>query len=246
MPSTAATAFITSSVDSSLSSPARAGEGETADSNKRTIIALIAGREFFVFIVVSFFRGLQTMYRVKTFVKQLLPALAFLALGLCTAADAGETAGADAPKPHMMYFDNPSCRLCTETNIVIDKVEKQYGNVMSYERIDIADEETGTDNVLYMFDLMDEMKLPESDTTTLLVFLGTLETVDGELYFTPKRALVDGDEIIPKLEAEVADFLKEESKVAYTGESEKGGSLGLSRQASFFLQRNSLCLAHSA
>lgn len=135
---------------------------------------------------------------------------------------AGEDA---APKPHMMYFYNPSCRLCTKTNEVVAATEEKYKNSMTFQRFNIADPESGTDNVLYMFDLMDEMKVPESDNTTLVVFVGFLETENGEEFFTPKRVLVEGDEIIGKLDSEVSEFLSTEAK---------GGTLGAVRPASFF------------
>jgi hypothetical protein len=172
-------------------------------------------------------------------VKLFLPALALLAGVFAAPAAAAETG---AQQPHMMYFYNPSCRLCTETNVVISEVEEKYKDSMTFERIDIADQEIGADNVLYMFDLMDELKLPETDNTTLIVFLGLLETIDGEVYYTPVRALVDGENIIEKLDAEIIDFLGSEGKVA---SAEEGGSLDIARQAPFFFQRDSACLAHS-
>lgn len=112
----------------------------------------------------------------------------------------------------MMYFYNPSCRLCTKTNEVVALAEKKYEGVMSHQRFNISDPEVGMDNVLYMFELMDEMHVPEEDNITLIVFLGILEYDDEGPLFTPKRVLVEGDEIIAKLDAEAADFLAKEGK----------------------------------
>lgn len=184
------------------------------------------------------------MFSVEKIVKPFFAALLLLAATLSPAMAAEE---ASAPQPHMMYFYNPSCRLCTETNVVIAEAEEKYKDSMTFQRLDIADAETGTDDVLYMFDLMDELELPETDNTTLIVFLGILETEDGEVYFTPKRALVDGDNIIEKLDAEITDFLAEQEKVALHGE---GGSPAVASadaaRAFFFFKRSGLCVAHSA
>lgn len=153
-------------------------------------------------------------------VKMLLAALLLL-------ASAGFSAD-PAAKPHMMYFYNPSCRLCTGTNEVVGEVEAKYDGQLSHQRFNIADNETGIDNVLYMFDLLDEMGVPEENTITLVVFLGLLEEEDGELFFTPKRVLVEGEDIMAKLDSEIADFLANEGKGGLT--------LGHSRLASFFSQ----------
>ncbi len=170
------------------------------------------------------------MCRAKNLVKLFLLA----ALALC-AAPALSADGASSPQPFVMYFYNPSCRLCTATNEIIAKVEEKYKGRMELQRFDIADPETGADDVMYMFDLMDELKLPETDNTTLVVFIGLVETVDGEVYFTPKRALVDGENIIEKLDAELADFLANEGGIAFAKE---GGSPGHARQARFFSPRS--------
>lgn len=137
-------------------------------------------------------------------------------------------AGESAARPHMMYFYNPSCRMCTKTNEVVGAAEEKYKNDMTAQRFNIADPEIGTDNVLYLFDLLDAMAVPASDNTiTLAVFLGTMEVEDGEEVFTPKRVLIEGEEIIPKLDTDVGEFLKTEGK--------GGKSLGLVRPAGFFL-----------
>lgn len=138
-------------------------------------------------------------------------------------AEAGETAAA---KPHMMYFYNPSCRMCTKTNEAVAAVEEKYKASMTFQRFNISDPKSGLDNVGYMFELMDEMEVPEGDSPTLVVFVGVLETENGEEFFTPRRVLVEGDEIIPNLDKTVSEFL--------TGEA-KGGTLGEARPASFFL-----------
>ncbi len=164
------------------------------------------------------------MYVSKTLVKT-APVLARLALGVtllaailaglsAPSAPAGEKAPApQPPQPHMMYFYNPSCRLCTKTNEVVGAAETKYAGTMSSQRFNIADPEHGTDNVLYMFDLLDAMKVPDDGNITLVVFLGTLETdASGEKVFSPERVLVEGDEIIPKLEGEIQEFLNEKAK----------------------------------
>lgn len=156
-------------------------------------------------------------------VPALLLSLTLVAL-VSAAANAGETAPTTHTQPHMMYFYNPSCRLCTSTNEVVAKVEEKFKDSMSFQRFDIADQETGADDVMYMFDLMDELSVPESDNTTLVVFLGILEEVGEEIYFTPKRVLVDGENIIEKLDAEITSFLANEGAVALDAKGGKSGT----------------------
>lgn len=171
------------------------------------------------------------MARMNPVVK-LVP-LALLFVFLCTTARAQD----EFPKPHMLYFYNPSCRLCTKTNEVVGATETKYKDRMSFQRFNIADPKEGTDNVLYMFDLMDEMKVPEEDETTLVVFVGLLEKDGEEIFFTPKHVLVEGDEIIEKVDRTVRDFLD-------TGA--KGGvSVGSALPTSFFLAHRPGCRAAS-
>ncbi len=164
------------------------------------------------------------MYVLKTLVKT-APALARLALGFLllaaalaarpeASAVAGDGAAAgNAPQPHMMYFYNPSCRLCTKTNEIVGAAETKYAKNMTSQRFNIADPEHGTDNVLYMFDLLDAMQVPDDGNITLVVFLGTLEAdAAGEKVFTPVRVLVEGDEIIDKLDGVVREFLDAQAK----------------------------------
>lgn len=181
------------------------------------------------------------MSRGKSIVRPL--SAAFAALALFAALHGAAPAAESAAQPHMMYFYNPSCRLCTATNEVVGAAEEKYKTAMSFQRFDIADAVTGAEDVMYMFDLMDELQLPETDGTTLVVFIGLLETIDGEVYFTPMRSLVDGENIIEKLDAEIADFLANEAGVAL---AEEGGSSGFARRAPFFFQRHGARLAHSA
>ena len=116
--------------------------------------------------------------------------------------------GKAPPKPYMMYFYNPSCRLCTRTNEVVGAIERKYESVMGHQRLNIADSETGADSVLYMFDLLDELKVPDDGTITLVVYLGLLDAdVSDQPVFLPKRVLIEGDSIIANLEKEAADFL---------------------------------------
>ncbi|MCC8180065.1 MAG: hypothetical protein LIP23_04025 [Planctomycetes bacterium] len=161
------------------------------------------------------------MYSLTSVVKKF--GLACIALALCSAVWAGEP---DQVRPHMMYFYNPSCRLCTKTNEIVGQAEQKYGSQISHQRFNIADNESGTDNVLYMFALLDEMQVPEEDEITLVVFLGLLDEEDGEVYFTPTRVMVEGDEIISKLDGEISDFLSSEGKGGLT--------LGETRPAPFF------------
>ncbi len=150
----------------------------------------------------------------------------FLALGVALlAAVPGRAGEKAAPKPHMMYFYNPSCRLCTGTNEVVAAVEEKYKGQMSHQRFNIADKESGPDNVLYMFDLLDTLKVPDEGNLTLVIVLGFLEKENGEVLFTPRRVLVEGEEIIAKLDETVKDFLAKEGK---------GGTLGALRPAPFF------------
>lgn len=165
----------------------------------------------------------------KHFVKTLPLFLA--ALFLAASGSAGE---AKKLTPHMMYFYNPSCRLCTKTNEVVGAAETKYKDTVSAQRYNIADNEEGTENVIYMFSLLDTMKVPEDDTVTLVVFLGFLTEEDGEVFFTPSRVLVEGDHIIKNLDQEIADFLEKDVK--------GGKTLGMTvRPAGFFRLDTGLC-----
>lgn len=166
----------------------------------------------------------------------LVKMLAFLVcIGLYAAAAFAEES-APANKPHMMYFFNPSCRLCATSNEVVAAAEEKYKGAMTSQHINIADPAAGAENVLYMFNLMDELELPSEVNATLVVVLGVLSEEDGEVYFTPKRALIDGDDIIAKLDQEIAAFLAEQEK----GEEK----LGMVRPAPFFFGQR-VCV-HSA
>ena len=164
------------------------------------------------------------MYRTR-FIVKLLPLALLVAFLATPSARSAETAPA---QPYMMYFYNPSCRLCTRTNEVVAEAENKYKDSMAFQRFNIADPKEGTDNVLYMFDMLDVMQVPEDGETTLVVFIGLLETEDGEPVFNPKRVLVEGDEIIGKLDKEIQEFLEQQ------GKGDK--SLGLNSPASFFFQ----------
>lgn len=164
-----------------------------------------------------------TMSRMKSIVK-LIP-LAFIVTFVVGIAPAGET---DAPKPHMMYFYNPSCRLCTKTNEVVGAAEEKYTDAMSHQRFNIADPDAGTENVLYMFDLLDEMEVPEGDNITLVVFLGYLVQEGDDVLFEPRKVLVEGEEIIPKLDGAISEFLNSVAK--------GGKPLDMVQPAGFFLR----------
>ncbi|MDR1613051.1 MAG: hypothetical protein LBT97_09765 [Planctomycetota bacterium] len=142
----------------------------------------------------------MSIARIK--VKLLLLAAA-AALG-ALAAEAGESG---APRPHMIYFYNPSCRLCTRTTEVVAETERKYAGDMTFQRFNIADPDSGLDHVLYMFDLLDELEVPEGDNLTLVVFLGVLEVRDGQTVFSPRRAFIEGEEIIGRLDRAAADFI---------------------------------------
>lgn len=161
------------------------------------------------------------MARTNCLVKALAVILAAFAVALSAAA--GDAPA--APKPHMMYFYNPSCRLCTGSNEAVAKVEEKHRAAMSSQRFNIADGEAGADNVLYMFELLDAVQAPDEGNVTLAVFLGFLEKENGETVFVPKKALVEGENIIANLEKAVEEFLKG---------AEKGGPLGFARPAAFF------------
>ena len=163
------------------------------------------------------------MYIRPTLVKSVALAL----IGMCLAwAAAGDAA---APKPHVIYFYNPNCRMCTKTNEVVAAAEAKYKGAASVERKDIADNKTGAESVMYLFELMDELQVPDEGNVTLAIFIGFEEVVNGEKVFTPKRALIEGENIIEKLDAEIADFLAKEGK---------GGTSGINRPASFFFRQS--------
>lgn len=175
---------------------------------------------------------MSTMSRTNRIVK-FVPLL-LLAAFFCSTARAQD----DATKPHMLYFYNPSCRLCTKTNEIVADTESKYKDKMTFQRFNIADPKEGTDNVLYMFDLMDEMKVPEEDETTLVVFVGLLEKEGEEVFFVPKRVLVEGEEIIEKLDKTVQDFLNTDGKGGASG-----GQAAI--PTSFFLAHGTGCRATS-
>ena len=156
---------------------------------------------------------------VKPFVRPFASLLLFLALAVPAMA------GEEYPSPHMMYFYNPSCRLCTRTNEIVGAAEEKYAGRLSHQRFNISDPEHGMDNVMYMFGLMDEMGVPEEENVTLVVFLGVLDKDGEELFFTPRRVLLEGDEIIAKLDGEIDAFLAAEGK---------GVALGIKPRAGFF------------
>lgn len=171
------------------------------------------------------------MSRINRIVKvnMLLPLALFAAFTGVFAMSAVRAAEEGYPKPHLLYFYNPSCRLCTATNEVVDAVETKYKAVLSSQRFNIADEEEGMNNVLYMFDLMDAMQVPEEDETTLVVFVGLLEKDGEEIFFTPKSVLVEGEAIAEQLDGIVKEFL----------DSVGEGGVSMAddiRPASFFLE----------
>jgi hypothetical protein len=157
----------------------------------------------------------------RQFVKLFAALLLFLAPAVVLPAMAAE----EYPTPHMMYFYNPSCRLCTRTNEIVGAAEEKYADRLSYQRFNISDPEHGMDNVMYMFGLMDEMGVPEEENVTLVVFLGVLDKDGEEVFFTPQRVLLEGDEIIAKLDGEIDAFL---------ADGGKGVALGVKPQAGFF------------
>ncbi|MDR0363183.1 MAG: hypothetical protein LBJ46_10955 [Planctomycetota bacterium] len=133
--------------------------------------------------------------------------LILVAAAAALAAFPAPAAETGAPRLHMLYFYNPSCRLCTRTNEIVAETEQKYAGDMSSQRFNIADPQSGLDNVLFMFDLLDDLDVPEGDNLTLAVFLGVLEERDGQTVFIPKRALIEGEEIIEKLDRAAGDFI---------------------------------------
>lgn len=129
------------------------------------------------------------------------------ALALLLALALGTAAAADW-RPHMLYFYNPNCRLCTHANEAVGAAEQKYKGRLGSQRFNIADPNEGTDNVLYMFELLDELQEPDNGNITLIVVLGLIGTEDGETVFIPKKALIEGENIIPNLDAAVQEFLK--------------------------------------
>ena len=162
------------------------------------------------------------MYKVAAVVKM----FAALAAVVWLAAPA-PAADADAPRLHMVYFYNPSCRLCTDVNVEVGKVEEKYKGQMTFERFNIADPEFGLDYMDSLFGMMDELGIPDDVSTLLTVVVGEFVTENGETRFNPLDILMEGDDIA----ANIDDFIRN-----FVFTYGKGGkTLGMnSRPASFF------------
>ncbi|MDR3210872.1 MAG: hypothetical protein LBU79_03010 [Planctomycetota bacterium] len=142
--------------------------------------------------------------------------LALLALAIWTTGLSVAPAG-EAPRRHMIYFYNPNCRLCTATTEVVARVEDKYQGQMTTERYNIADSERGLDFMEYLFELLDQMDVPEDVSTLLTVFLGVLEEDEEGTVFVPQRVLLEKDGILDHLEEEAAAFIDESGSRLPTG-----------------------------
>lgn len=162
------------------------------------------------------------MYKVSNIVKMIaaVGAIVWLAFPV----QAGE---ADAPQLHMVYFYNPSCRLCTATNEAVSKAEEKYKDQITSERFNVADPQHGLDYMDSLFGMMDELGVPEDVSTLLTVVVGEFATENGEKRFVPKAILMEEDDIAANIDRFIADFLAKYGK--------GGKTLGMSsRPASFF------------
>lgn len=121
-------------------------------------------------------------------------------------ANAGET----GKVPQMLYFYNTSCRLCTSTTAAVTAAEKKYTGRLESIRFNLTDPTKNIEYLNFLYELLDEMNVPEEDTPTLVVFLGGLESASGEKRFIPRRVLLEHD-IEISLDEEIAEFLKDPS-----------------------------------
>ncbi len=122
-----------------------------------------------------------------------------------------EARGAESEKPQMIYFYNTSCRLCTSTTAAVSAAEDKFEGKLESTRFNLTDPEKNIQYLNYLYDLLDEMDVPESTTPTLVVFLGIIEGTGEEKRFVPKRVLLEHD-IEEKLEEIISLFLSSPSE----------------------------------
>ena len=142
------------------------------------------------------------MYKVTAIVKML--AVLAAVVWLAVPAPAGD---AVAPKLHMVYFYNPSCRLCTDVNVAVGKVEEKYKRQMTFERFNIADPELGLDYMDSLFGMMDELGIPDDVSTLLTVVVGEFVVENGETRFVPLDIIMEGDDIAAHIDEFIKNFL---------------------------------------
>ncbi len=159
------------------------------------------------------------MYKVATVIKATMAAILLASVALPISA--GEAASA---RPHLIYFYNPSCRLCTKTNAAVAQAEEKYKDKLTFERFNIADPENGIAYMDQLFNYLDELSVPEDVSTLLTVVLGEIVDENGEERFVPQTILLEDDDIAGTIDQAIEKFL-----------TEKGGNtLGMSHPAAFF------------
>lgn len=155
---------------------------------------------------------------------------AILLVAICTFLGANYPINAaenTTPQLHMVYFYNPSCRLCTKTNQAVSEAEEKFKGQLTFECFNIADPKNGLDYMDNLFTMLDELGVPEDVSTLLTVVVGVKKVENGKEVFVPMQILMEEDDIAGNIDKMVADFI---------GKMVKGGNtLGSSRPAGFFL-----------
>lgn len=151
-----------------------------------------------------------TMTILPLFVKAML-----LFLLTATLANGEEKANPEqaVAKPHVWYFYDPGCRMCADTNKAVTAATEKYGNKVVVEQFNTIDPKTGMASMERMFGLLDEMGVPEDDTPKLALFIGEIETIDGNEIFKP-RALLTEDDIAKNLDAALQELVAEQEKLS--------------------------------
>lgn len=166
------------------------------------------------------------------YTRTIVMGLAAFAAAFCPAlpAPAGD---ADAPRLHMVYFYNPSCRLCTATNVAVGNAEEKYKDQLTSERFNIADPQHGLDYMDNLFTILDELGVPDDVSTLLTVVLGEIVVENGQERFIPKEILMEEDDIAGNVDRVIGEFILNAGK--------GGNTLGQTGPADFFFrQRPSL------
>jgi hypothetical protein len=158
---------------------------------------------------------------------------AILLAALCTFLCANypiDAAENTTPQLHMVYFYNPSCRLCTKTNQAVSEAEEKFKGQITSERFNIADPKNGLDYMDNLFTMLDELGVPEDVSTLLTVVVGVKEVENGKEIFVPMQILMEEDDIAGNVDKMLADFIDKMAK--------GGNTLGSSRPAGFFRTRS--------